>query len=97
MQALKGRGFCESMEWWSLQAQFDTLLGFLALPDDPAAARLHLSGARSYASRSDHVEIKLRCHHLAAEIARIERAYDLALSELDAGVNSQATANSGIT
>ena len=41
------------------------------------------------------VEIQLRCYHLAAEIARAERAYDLARSEAEAGIHLADTCGFG--
>jgi hypothetical protein len=82
-------------QWTDTQSLCDTLLGLLALPDDPAAARQHLDAARSYASRSGNVEVQLRCYHLAAEIARTERAYDLARGEAEAGIHLADTCGFG--
>jgi hypothetical protein len=78
-----------------MQAVCDTLLGLLALPDASVDAHQHLDVARGYASRSGNVEIQLRCSHLATEIARVERAYDLARSEAEAGIHLADTCGFG--
>src|SRR5262249_42276658 len=73
----------------------DTLLGLLALPGFRSDARQYLDAARDYASRSGHVEVQLRCYHLATEIGRAERAYDLARSEAEAGIHLADTGGFG--
>jgi hypothetical protein len=78
------------------QALCDTLLGLLALPADPTAARHHLDAARNYCSRSDHLEVQLRCYHLACEIARTERDFDPARSEAKAGIHLADTCGFGL-
>ncbi len=77
------------------QARCDTLLGLLALPNDPCGARQSLDVARTHASRSGDVEVQLRCYHLAAEIARAERAHDPARSEAEAGIHLADTCGFG--
>jgi tetratricopeptide (TPR) repeat protein len=81
--------------WAQDQALCGTLLGRLALPADPPAARRHLDAARNYCSRSDHVEVQLRCYHLACEIARTEQDFDLARSEAEAGIHLADTCGFG--
>jgi hypothetical protein len=83
--------------WIRDQALCEALLGRLALPDDPAGARLHLAAARGYASRSSHVEVQLRCSHLAVEIARTCQAYDLARSEAEVGIHLADTCGFGLS
>src|SRR5262249_36118377 len=73
-----------------------TLLGLLALPEDPRAARERLEAARGYGSGSGHVEVQLRCYHLACEIARAERAHDLARAEAQAGIHLADTCGFGL-
>jgi tetratricopeptide (TPR) repeat protein len=94
-QTQANRDFCKRSHWIGVQARCDTLLGLLALPDEPAAARQHLGFAREFAFRSGHVEVQLRCYHLAAEIARTERAHDLARSEAEAGIHLADTCGFG--
>jgi hypothetical protein len=81
--------------WTDVLAHCDGLLGFLSLPDAPVIARQHLDTARSYSSRSGNVEVQLRCYHLASEIARTERAYNLACSEAKAGIHLADTCGFG--
>jgi hypothetical protein len=58
-------------------------------------ANNHLDSARDYANRSGNVEVQLRCYHLAAGIARAERAYDSAWSEAEAGIHLADTCGFG--
>ncbi len=94
-QTLANREFCESNEWTSQRAFCDVLLGQLDLPDDPSGSREYLNSARSYASGSGNVKVQIPCYHLAAEIARAERAYDLARSEAEAGIHLADTCDFG--
>ncbi len=94
-QTRVNRLVCEKNNWGYFAAQCDTLLGLLTLPDDPREARQHLEAARTYASRSGNVEVQLRCYHLAAEIARAERAFATACSEAEAGVHLADTCGFG--
>lgn len=66
---------CQRNHWIRDVAWCDVVLGHCALPDDLARAREHLNNARTYASRTEHVEVLLRCYLLAAEIARHENDY----------------------
>ncbi len=68
------------------RALCDTLLGLLMLPEDPVVARQYLDRVRSDAIRSGDVEVQLRCYHLASEIERAERNYEMAQSEAEAGI-----------
>jgi hypothetical protein len=81
--------------WGDEQARCETLLGLLALPPNPAAARPYLAAARTYASGSGHVEIQLRCYHLAAEIAQTEQAYESARCEAESGIHLADTCGFG--
>jgi hypothetical protein len=94
-QTQANRAICLERRWTGIQAQCDTLLGLLALPDDLLTAWQCLCASRSYAGRSDHVEVQLRCYHLAAELARAERACNLAQSEAEAGINLADTCGFG--
>jgi hypothetical protein len=94
-QTRANRDIVARKHWTREHALCDTLLGLLSLPDEPAAARQHLEAARAYASRSGHVEGQLRCYHLAAEIARAERVFDLARSEAEAGIHLADTCGFG--
>jgi tetratricopeptide (TPR) repeat protein len=94
-QTRVNRDICQQEHWTADQAMCDTLLGLLALPDDPAAARQRLETARNYASRSGNVEIQLRCYHLATEIARTVRSFDQARSEAEAGIHLADTCGFG--
>jgi tetratricopeptide (TPR) repeat protein len=85
-QTRANRNIVEQQRWTDTLASCDTLLGLLCLRAHPDASRQHLNAARSYARRSGHVEVQLRCFHLAAEIARTERAHDVARSEAEAGI-----------
>jgi hypothetical protein len=67
----------------------------LTLPDEPREARQHLEAARTYASRSGNVVVQLRCYHLAAEIARAERAFATACGEAEAGIHLADTCGLG--
>lgn len=89
------KDFCVQHKQSDTQAKSDTLLGLLALPDDPVAARRHLGDARNYAFRSGHVEVQLRCYCLAAEVARLDHAYGLACSEAEAGIHLADTCGFG--
>jgi hypothetical protein len=94
-QTRGNRDFCKRHHWVGVRARCETLLGLLALPDDLAAARRHLGSAREFGSRSGHVEVQLRCYHLAAEIARTEQAFALARSEAEAGIHLADTCGFG--
>jgi tetratricopeptide (TPR) repeat protein len=94
-QARGNRAIATQNNWTHVRATCDALLGLLALPDDPGTARQHLDAARNYASHSGSVDVQLRCYHLAAEIARAERAYDLARSEAEAGIHLADTCGFG--
>jgi tetratricopeptide (TPR) repeat protein len=94
-QTRGNRDFCKRHHWVGVQARCETLLGLLALPDDLATARQHLGSAREFASRSGHVEVQLRCYHLASEIARAERAPDVARNEAEAGIHLADTCGFG--
>jgi tetratricopeptide (TPR) repeat protein len=85
-QTEANRIICRRNNWTDSIARCDTLLGRCALPEDPAGARTHLAAARAYANRSGHVEVTLRCYHLAAEIARHEGNFALAVSEALDGI-----------
>lgn len=87
--------YAKRVGWTRVKAMCDTLLGLVVLPDDSAAARQHLDAARSYASRSGNIEVQLRGYHLATEIARAERAYELARSEAEAGIHLADTCGFG--
>jgi tetratricopeptide (TPR) repeat protein len=73
--------------WTEQQALWATHFGRLSLPHYAISARQHLGAAIGYASRSDNVEVRLRCYHLAAEVHRAERTYDLARKEAEAGIH----------
>jgi tetratricopeptide (TPR) repeat protein len=78
-----------------LVALCETLLGRLALPDEPDEARRFLASARDFGSRSGEVQVQLRCYHLAAEIARTERAFEQARGEAEAGIHLADTCGFG--
>jgi transcriptional regulator with XRE-family HTH domain/tetratricopeptide (TPR) repeat protein len=73
-------------EWTDNSAWYQTLLGHCVLPDEPDRAHGCLTAARAYARGSDNTEINLRCCRLAAEIARCEREFDTAVSEVHHGI-----------
>jgi tetratricopeptide (TPR) repeat protein len=77
---------CRRNGWTQHLALCETLLGRCALPEEPAQARSHLTAAREYASRSGDIHVTLRSYHLAAEIARHEKNFPLALSEALDGI-----------
>jgi tetratricopeptide (TPR) repeat protein len=90
-QTQANRTIATRMRWARTAAFCDTLLGLLSLPIDLAAARLRLDEARRYASHSGHAEVQLRCHRLAAEVARTERGADAARKEAEAGIHLAET------
>jgi hypothetical protein len=94
-QTHANREFCNCSNRTDLTAMCDSFLGLLALPHDPPNARQCLESARAYASCSGNVEVQLRCYHLAAEIARTERSYDVARSEGEAGLHLADTCGFG--
>ena len=58
-------------------AHGNTLLGLTWLPSEPARAASCLERARTWAREANEVEMVLRCHHLALQLARVEgRAED---------------------
>jgi len=77
---------CQKEGWTDDLALCGTVLGHCVLPADLGIARKHLDAARGYATRSGHIEVGLRCHLLAAEIARHEQNFPLSLTEARAGI-----------
>jgi tetratricopeptide (TPR) repeat protein len=77
---------CRNERWTSVEALCDIVLGRCALPHNATQAGVHLDAARAYAGRSGHIEITLRCYHLAAEIARHESDFSTAVSEALSGI-----------
>jgi tetratricopeptide (TPR) repeat protein len=86
-QALAELGRCTGQGWTYRQALGRTLLGRIALPEYPAAARRHLDAARDYGAHSGDVEVVLRCHQVAAEAALAEQSPEQAVREAEAGVH----------
>jgi tetratricopeptide (TPR) repeat protein len=78
--------FCQRKNLTIQASRCATFLGRCALPDDLAQARVHLGASREYASRSGNIEVCLRSYHLAAEIARHERDFSLAVTEAMNGI-----------
>jgi tetratricopeptide (TPR) repeat protein len=68
--------------------QFCTVMARLLVSSDLESSRVHLEGARCFASRSGDIQTTLRCYHLAAEIARYEQDYDVAVSEALDGIQA---------
>src|SRR5262245_19006563 len=62
------------------------MLGRCAMSENPTQGRTHLADAREFASRYGDIQVALRCHHLAAEIARHEKNFPLASSEAQDGI-----------
>jgi tetratricopeptide (TPR) repeat protein len=85
-QTEANRAVADRHHWTDDCARCDTLLGRCALPENPVKARRHITSAREYATRTGNIEVALRCYHLAAEIARHERAFPLAAAEALDGI-----------
>src|SRR5262249_41741893 len=64
----------------------DCVLGRCVVAENRRQAHTHLAAARDSATRSGDVEVILRCYHLAAEIARHESDFPLAVSEALDGI-----------
>jgi hypothetical protein len=62
------------------------LLGHVFAPRKQRAATEYLNKARTFCDQSGHLEVALRCYHLAAEIARHERDFSSAVAEAEAGI-----------
>jgi tetratricopeptide (TPR) repeat protein len=77
------------------QAMCDTLLGLIELKKNPEVARQCRDDAKDYASRTGNVEVQIRSYHLATEIARVERVFDLAPNEAEAGIHLADTCGFG--
>jgi tetratricopeptide (TPR) repeat protein len=64
-----------------------TLLGLLSLPGSISEARSHLKKVREWTDQSGHMEVILRAHILAAEIAYCSGDWAGALAEVATGLN----------
>ncbi|MFC2145882.1 DUF4062 domain-containing protein [Acidobacteriota bacterium] len=64
-----------------------TLLGFFSLPGSITEARNHLKKAREWTNQSGNMEVILRAHILAAEIAYWSGDFAAAISEATTGLN----------
>ncbi len=63
------------------------LMGLFSLPGSIIEARNHLKKARDWTNQSGHMEVILRAHILAAEIAYCSGDFPAALSEAATGLN----------
>jgi hypothetical protein len=68
--------------------QFCTVMARLLVLSDLESSRVHLESARCFASRSGDIQTTLRSYHLAAEIARYEQNYGVAVSEALDGIHA---------
>jgi tetratricopeptide (TPR) repeat protein/transcriptional regulator with XRE-family HTH domain len=82
---------CERLGWHGHVAHCHTVLGLIAVKDNPAAAAGHLAHARVWARASNEVEMLLRCHELAARLALAQARPEEARREAETGL-SLATA-----
>jgi hypothetical protein len=87
-QELLERGILSLEEEGNLQrvALFQVVWGILLAPTAIETSRKYLAAGRAYATRSGHIEITLRCYHLAATLARCERESALGVTEAMNGV-----------
>jgi hypothetical protein len=85
-QTLATQRIAKRDRWFRTGALCDTLLGRMTLADAPLIARQHLDTAREFASSSGDVEILLRSHRLAADLARHLKDLATAIAEAEAGI-----------
>jgi len=78
---------CERYKWPRATALCHTLLGLFSLPGSITEARNHLKKAREWTDQSGHMEVILRAHILAAEIAYCSGDFAAALAEATTGLN----------
>jgi transcriptional regulator with XRE-family HTH domain/tetratricopeptide (TPR) repeat protein len=76
---------CAYRGWAGHVAHGHALLGAAAAPDDPAGAEAHLASVRRWAAASGEVEMALRAHLLAGEIAFARGGWDEAASHAGEG------------
>jgi hypothetical protein len=72
--------------WYRTVALCDTLLGRLLIANAPEVARFHLGSASEFATSSGDVEILLRAHRLATDLARRMKGPATAVPEAEAGI-----------
>ena len=77
---------CLAGGWQDAQARAQALLALCELPDDPAAARDCLTALRGFVEGSGHMELTLRSHRAAAELARTTGDHPGAISEAETGL-----------
>ena len=87
---------CRRLGWNGHVAHCHTVLGLLALEEDLARAQEHLTNAWEWARASNEVEVRLRCHELAARLALQGGKTDEALEEAEAGRILAATCGFGL-
>jgi tetratricopeptide (TPR) repeat protein len=78
---------CERYEFPRDIAICHTLLGLFSLPGSISKARNHLKKAREWTNQSGCMEVILRAHILAAEIAYCSGDFPAALAEATTGLN----------
>jgi tetratricopeptide (TPR) repeat protein len=78
---------CERIEFPRDIAICHTLLGLFSLPGSITEARIHLKKALEWTNQSGHMEVILRAHILAAEIAYCSGDFPAALAEATTGLN----------
>lgn len=84
-RCLNNLQICEDNGWARHVARIHTLLGRLVLHEDPNEARRHLGFARGWTQRSGDMEVLLRAHLLASEIALAMKDPRESLDEAEGG------------
>lgn len=95
-QTLANLKTCEKYGYNRALPRLHTFLGEIALPDDPAAARDYLWLARTWTARTGDMEVILRAHQLAANIALAKREPAHALTEATEGLTLADTHGYGL-
>jgi tetratricopeptide (TPR) repeat protein len=73
--------------WNDIVANCHAVLGQAALPDDLAAARIHLASVRDWTAKSGDLWLVLESHLIAGEIARYSDDLQGAITEATTGLN----------
>lgn len=87
---------CRLYEWARVAARVETLLGHLMLPANLGDARGHLAHAREWVQRTGDIEVALRAHLLASEIAMVNFDFNVAIFEAADGLQLAEACGFGI-
>ena len=95
-QCLVNLAICDHYEWRRIAARLHTLLGQLTLPADPADAQRYLALARDWVARTGDIEVLLRAHRLASDIALQGRDLTAAVAEAEEGLRQADACRFGL-